>query len=106
MDDRLDIVEYLSAHPESTFYFRVKGDSMTGAGIHNGDLLVVDRSAEPVSGSVVIAAIDGELTVKRLRLNGGRAILQPENPAYTSIIVSDAQELQVWGVVSHVIHKP
>lgn len=106
MDDRLDIVEYLSAHPESTFYFRVKGDSMTGAGIHNGDLLVVDRDAEPINGSVVIAAIDGEITVKRLRLVGGRAILQPENPAYTSIIVSDAQELQVWGVVSYVIHKP
>jgi len=71
MDDRLDIVEYLAAHPESTFYFRVKGDSMTGAGIHNGDLLVVDRAAEPISGCVVVAAIDGDLTVKRLRLIGG-----------------------------------
>ncbi len=106
MDDRLDIVEYLSLHPESTFYFRVKGDSMTGAGIHNSDLLVVDRAAESVSGCVVVAAIDGDLTVKRLRLIGGRAILQPENPAYASIVVGDAQELQVWGVVTYVIHKP
>lgn len=106
MDDRLDVLDYLAVHPDSTFYFRVKGDSMTGAGIHDGDLLVVDRSAEPISGSVIIAAIDGEITVKRLRLIGGRAILQPENPTYTSLIVGDAQELQVWGVVSYVIHKP
>ena len=105
-EDRLDLNAHLVRHPEATYYLRAKGDSMTGAGIHDGDLLVVDRSAEPISGSVIIAAIDGEITVKRLRLVGGRAILQPENPAYTSIIVGDAQELQVWGVVSYVIHKP
>lgn len=106
MDDRLDIVDYLVTHPDATFYFRVKGHSMTGAGIHHGDLLVVDRSVEPVSGSVVIAAIDGDLTVKRLCLAGGRVILKAENPEYPDIHLGDSQELQISGVVTYVIHKP
>ncbi|MGA0032216.1 MAG: LexA family protein, partial [Burkholderiales bacterium] len=93
-------------HPEATFFMRVKGDSMTGAGIHDGDLLVVDRSLEPASGRVVVAALDGELTVKRLQRRQGRITLKSENPAYPAITVGEDRDLQIWGVVAYVVHTP
>jgi DNA polymerase V len=79
---------------------------MLGAGIHDGDLLVVDRSTEPSHGRVIIAVLDGELTVKRLHRQRGKISLRADNPAYSDIVIADDQELQVWGVVTHVIHKP
>lgn len=106
IDRRLDLNEYLVLHPEATFFLRVKGDSMTGAGIHHGDLLIVDRSLEAASGRVVVAALNGELTVKRLHRNRGRITLKAENPAYPDITVGDEHEFQVWGVVAHVVHTP
>lgn len=106
IDRRLDLTEYLVLHPEATFFLRVKGDSMTGAGIHHGDLLIVDRSLEAASGRVVVAAIDGELVVKRLQRGRDRITLKSENPAYPDIIIGDQQDFQVWGVVAHVVHTP
>lgn len=106
VERRLDLHEYLVLHPEATFFMRVKGDSMTGAGIHDGDLLIVDRSLEAVPGRVIVAAIDGELTVKRLQRNRGRIVLKSENPACPDISVSDTQDLQIWGVVAYVVHAP
>jgi DNA polymerase V len=106
LDRRLDLNEHLLLHPQATFFMRVKGDSMVGAGIHDGDLLIVDRSLEATSGRVVVAALDGELTVKRLRRRRGRIVLQPENPAYTEIVVGEDRALDIWGVVSYVIHAP
>lgn len=106
IDRRLDLSEYLVLHPEATFFLRVKGDSMTGAGIHHGDLLIVDRSLEPASGRVVVAALNGELTVKRLQRSRGKITLKAENLAYPEIVVGDEQELQIWGVVAHVVHTP
>jgi DNA polymerase V len=79
---------------------------MIGAGIHDNDLLVIDRSVEPTHGRVVIAVIDGELTVKRLHRQRGKIILQADNPKYPDLVIAADQELQIWGVVSHVIHKP
>ena len=105
-DKRLDLNEHLILHPEATFFLRVKGDSMIGAGIHDNDLLVIDRSVEPTHGRVVIAVIDGELTVKRLHRQRGKIILQADNPKYPDLVIAADQELQIWGVVSHVIHKP
>jgi len=105
-DKRLDLNEHLILHPEATFFLRVKGDSMIGAGIHDSDLLVIDRSVEPTHGRVVIAVIDGELTVKRLHRQRGKIILQADNPKYPDLVIAADQELQIWGVVSHVIHKP
>ncbi len=104
-DKRLDLNEHLVLHPEATFFLRVKGDSMIGAGIHDGDLLVVDRSIEPAHGRVVIAALDGELTVKRLHHQRGKILLRADNPEYPDIEIRNGQELQIWGVVAHVIHK-
>lgn len=106
IDQCLDLTQYLVLHPEATFFLRVKGDSMTGAGIHHGDLLIVDRSLETASGRVVVAALNGELTVKRLQRSGNRITLNAENPAYPDITVTDDDDLQIWGVVAHVVHTP
>ena len=104
VEDRIDLNQHLIRHKEATFFLRVKGDSMLGAGIHDGDLLVVDRALDPVDGKIVIAVLDGELTVKRLERKAGRVRLMPENPAYAPIVVQNAQDLIIWGVVTNVIH--
>lgn len=106
IEQRLDLSEYLVLHPEATFFLRVKGDSMTGAGIHHGDLLIVDRSLSPASGRVVVATLNGELTVKRLHRSRGKLTLKAENPAYPDIAVNDEHDFQIWGVVAHVVHTP
>ncbi|MDQ7830095.1 MAG: translesion error-prone DNA polymerase V autoproteolytic subunit [Desulfovibrionaceae bacterium] len=105
IDKRLDLNEHLVRHPEATFFVRVQGHSMADAGIAPGDILVVDRAATAVSGSIVIAAVDGELTVKRLRTSRGRVILAPENPDYAPTEVGPEQSFEVWGVVTYIIHK-
>lgn len=92
--------EHVITHPETTFAVRVAGDSMRGAGIFDGDLLLVDRSLEPRTGDVVIAVVDDELTVKRLEHDlRGNPVLHPENRDYPDITFRDGQELSVWGVV-------
>ena len=100
----LDLNEHLIRHPAATYFIRASGDSMTGEGIHSGDLLVVDRSNQPVDGSIVIAVLDGELTVKRLRRRNGKIALESANPKYPELFVLEESELTIWGVVSHVIH--
>jgi len=94
---------YLIKNPAATFFVRVTGYSMIGAGIHSGDLLVVDRSLEPRDKSVVIAVIDGELTVKRIRI-GKKITLEPENENYSVQQITEDADFQVWGVVTNVIH--
>lgn len=79
---------------------------MTNVGIHTGDLLIVDRSIEATHGSIVIAALNGELTVKRLSKTKGCFKLLPENPNYPPIDISEGQDLMIWGVVTYVIHEP
>lgn len=105
VDQRLDLNDHLVHHPAATFFVRVQGDSMEGAAIHNGDLLVVDRALEPVHGRIVIAAVNGELTVKRLLFRDDGAWLHPENPAYTPMKISEGLDCVIWGVVRHVIHS-
>ncbi len=103
-EDKLDLNKYLIKHPAATFFVRVTGDSMMGAGIHSDDLLVVDRSLEPKDKSVVIAVIDGELTVKRIRIGNKKITLEPENENYSVRQITEDTEFQVWGVVTNVIH--
>ncbi len=98
-DARLDINEYLVRNPVSTFFFAVQGDSMQGAEIFDGDILVVDRSVRAVHGHVVIAFINGERLVKRLHRRAGRVALVAENPRYPALEIQDGMELEVWGVV-------
>jgi DNA polymerase V len=103
-DGRIDLNAHLIKDITSTFIVRVTGDSMEGAGISDGDELIVNRALEPRDGSVVIAVLDGELTVKRLRITSGGVILQAENPRYPDIRVSALSELTVWGVATRCLH--
>ncbi|MFT4578626.1 MAG: DNA polymerase V [Nitrospinales bacterium] len=104
MEGALDLNEHIIKHPSATYFVKASGDSMIGAGIFNGDLLIVDRSLEASSGKVVIAEVDGQLTVKRLlKLNDGFS-LQSENSSYPPIELHEGNEVVVWGVVTHVIH--
>jgi DNA polymerase V len=104
LEDELDLTIHLIQHPEATFLTRVDGDSMIGAGIHSGDLLIVDRSLEARSGKVVVASINGELTVKRLIKGKGQVYLQAANPSYPAIPLLEETECTIWGVVTHAIH--
>ena len=104
LEGQLDLNKHLIRHPAATFFVRVTGDSMIGAGIHSGDMLIVDRSLEPVDKKVVIAVINGELTVKRLCRRKNRLVLMPENDAYEPIVVQEETEFEIWGVVTNVIH--
>jgi DNA polymerase V len=101
----LDLHELLVEHPTATFFVRVKGDSMNGAHICSGDLLVVDRAVSPTSGKIVVALLDGEFTVKRLLRQNETWVLAAENPKYPSIKINEGHEFQVWGVVTYVIHR-
>jgi len=105
LENKLDLNEHLVKHPAATFFVRVEGRSMIGAGIHPDDILVVDRSVEAVNGHIVVAAVDGELTVKRLHYHRARLFLEPENPDYDPIEITGETDLVVWGVVTNVIHK-
>lgn len=105
LEGALDLNEHLIERPAATFFLRVTGDSMTGAGIHSGDLLIVDKSVTPADGMIVIAVVDGELTVKRLYSRPGKIRLVAENPAYRPIHIGSGQELHVWGVVIHAIRS-
>lgn len=98
-ESRLDINEYLVRNPVSTFFFPVQGDSMVGAEIHDGDILVVDRSVRACHGHIVIAFIDGQRLVKRLYNRAGRVALLAENPCYPTLEIKEGMELLVWGVV-------
>lgn len=105
IDQRLDLNELLIANPAATFFVRTAGDSMTGAGINSDDILIVDRSLTAISGKIVIAVVDGELTVKRLVQTASSCTLMAENPDYPAIKINKDSDFQVWGVVTSVIHQ-
>lgn len=105
MDGKLDLNELLIKHPAATFFVRVAGLSMIKAGIYHDDILVVDRSLEPAHGRIVIAAVNGELTVKRLYREVNKVQLVAENDAFAPIDITEGTELHIWGVVTNVIHS-
>lgn len=104
IEKTLDLNDLLIQKPAATFFVRAEGESMLGAGIHPNDILVVDRSLEPTIGKIVICALNGELTVKRLKSIDKEIILGAENPDYADIIVQEYIDLVIWGVVTNVIH--
>lgn len=104
VEKTLDLEELLIQKPAATFFVRAQGDSMLGAGIHPNDILVVDRSREPMPDKIVICAVNGELTVKRLMVTDGQWCLKAENPAYPDIPLTEDLETVFWGTVTNVIH--
>ncbi len=105
IDKHIDLNELLIRHPAATFFVRVKGDSMINSGILSGDVLIVDRALEANNNCIVIAVINGELTVKRLRKKGERVQLVPENDNYPIIEITSEMSFQIWGVVKSVIRE-
>ena len=105
IDEQINLHELVVKNPAATFFLQAAGDSMIGVGIHDGDLLVVDRSAEARHNRVVIAALDGELLVKRLKQRGNRCWLCPANPEFPEIEITDREYVHIWGVVTYVLHK-
>ena len=101
----IDLNEELIPRPNSTFIVRARGDSMIGSGIYPGDLLIVDRSLSPRNGSIIIAVLDGELSVKGLKLNNGQVTLSSSNPNYSDVIVSEEMDFTIWGVCTNVVHN-
>ncbi len=102
---RIDLNDHLIRNKEATYLFKVKGDSMTGAGIYEGDTLLVDRSIDPKHNNIVIAQLNNEFTVKRLYRRGGVVKLIAENPIYPPRLIKEEDDFIVWGVVTNNIHK-
>jgi len=104
-EEGLDLNDYLVRHRAASFLFTVQGYSMQGAGIVDGDKVVVDRSIDPQHNHIVIAVVDGEYTIKRLYWRGSRIELRPENPAFQPICFADGSQLEIWGVVVGVVRR-
>ncbi len=105
MDLDLSLQDYLVQNPSATFCVRVTGDSMKNAGISSGDVMIVDRALEPKNNTIVLAVLDGEFTVKRIQKKGDDLFLNPENKDFKAIQITEEMNFQVWGVVTHIIHK-
>ncbi|GAA2185956.1 translesion error-prone DNA polymerase V autoproteolytic subunit [Leucobacter alluvii] len=101
----IDLNEHLMPNRVSTFLIRARGNSMTSAGIYDGDELIVDRSIRPEDGHVVVAVVDGEMTVKRLRVTRVGVVLSAENYQHPDIEVAELSELHIWGVVTRSLHR-
>jgi DNA polymerase V len=101
----IDLNEHLILHREATFILRVSGTSMIGAGIYDGDEIIVDRAIDPKDNHIVVAVVDNQLTVKRLRKSDKTVRLVAENPEYPDILIQPDEELLIWGVVTRVLHK-
>ena len=105
LEDRINLQQLLVAHPSATYFLKVRGDSMRDANLHEGDILVVDRSLKPRVNQIIIGLLENEFTVKRLVKKQNQYYLQPENPAYPLIPLPETSGFQPWGVVTWCIHK-
>lgn len=106
LEDNIDLTKYIIQNPTSTFLMRVKGNSMQDANIHDGDLLVIDKSVKPADGYPVVCFLDGDFTVKTFRMLSNKAYLYPANPSYKPIEITEDMDMRVWGVVVCTVHKP
>ena len=105
MTQAIDLNKELVRHPAATFYGRVVGDSMTDAGVEEGDILVIDKSLEAREGDMAVCFVDGEFTLKHLHFHDGGLTLRPANPNYPEIEVGDGVDFALWGVVTYVIKR-
>jgi DNA polymerase V len=104
LESGLNLNEHLISRPSATFFVRAKGDSMIGAGIYDGDLLIIDRSVTAHSGNIILAVVSGEFTLKRFVRTGKLASLLAENPKYPPLHITEEMEFEVWGVAIHCVH--
>lgn len=104
-ESKISLDNVLVKNKEATFYAKASGNSMIGAGIDNGDILVIDRSLEPQNNKIAICYIDGEFTVKRIKIEGDNVFLMPENKNYKPIQIAEENDLIIWGIVTYVIKK-
>lgn len=104
-ETRISLDEELIQNKEATFFAKVSGQSMIGAGLDDNDLLVIDRSLEPENNKIAVCFLDGEFTVKRLKVVNGEVWLQPENPNYPTIKITEDNDFVIWGIVTNVIKK-
>jgi DNA polymerase V len=105
LDLDINLQDFLIKHPSATFCVRVNGSSMEKANIYSGDVMIVDKSLSPKNNSIVLAVIDSEFTVKRIKKNGTKLYLNPENDAFNPIEITEEMNFNVWGVVTHIIHE-
>ena len=107
VEDHIDLNAHLiqHGHEAATFIVRASGWSMVGAGIHDGDEVIVDRALEARNGNVVVAAVGGELVIKRLRCRGEKVVLVADNPHYPERVIAEGEHLEIWGVATRVLHK-
>ncbi len=105
-DVAIDLNKHLIDHPSATFYGRVQGESMRDAGIGNGDLLIIDKSIEPQHGKIAVCYLDGEFTLKRIKLDRTGLWLMPDNDSYKPIKIEEHHDLKIWGIVTYIIKKP
>ncbi len=105
MEKQLDLNEYLITNPPATFFVRVKGNSMEGAGVFSGDIAIVDKSLEAKSGDIIVAVYNGGFTIKRLILEGPKITLFSEKNNYKPIVITEEDQFQVWGVVTNCIRR-
>src|SRR5262249_38214246 len=105
LDGSLDLNQHLIKHPTATFFVRGAGESMREAGIHTGDVLIVNRALTPSDGRVIIAVVSGDLRVKRLSTRRGQLMRVPENNQYPPLAITETTAFEVWGVVTYVIHR-
>ena len=104
-ETRISLDEELITNKEATFFAKVRGQSMIGAGLDDNDLLIIDRSIEPVNNKIAVCFLDGEFTVKRLRIENNEVWLQPENPDYPTIKITEENDFIIWGIVTSVVKK-
>src|SRR5438876_7487197 len=100
-----NLQEELIENPVTTFFVRVSGDSMIGSGIYSNDILIVDKAIEARNNHVIVAVLNGEFTVKRLKVTGETIVLMPANPKYQPIEITETMDFYIWGVVTHLIHR-
>ena len=105
LDTKLDLNQLLIQNPSSTFFARVRGNSMEDVGINDGDILIIDKSLEPMHNSVLVCFIDGEFTVKKIRKSNGDLYLMPQSKDFEPIKVDKNSDFRLWGVVTYCIHK-
>lgn len=103
VDNGIDLNLHLIKHPSATFFARVKGLSMKDAGIDDGDLLIIDKSIEPIDGKIAVCFVDGEFTLKRIKIEKDEVWLMPANESFSPIVLTKDNDLRIWGVVTHII---